>query len=75
MDNMEQDYEARPELDRYEADGIDDDMQNELSAQGRMAAEIDLDEQDRRQVAMGTRRPRAFMDDEFDDDQDEILHN
>ena len=75
MDNMEQDYEARPELDRYEADGLDDEQQMELSAQGRMAAEVELDERERRQMAMGQRRPRAFLDDEFDDDQDELLHN
>jgi len=75
MDNMEQDYEARPELDMYEADGVDNLEQNELDLQGRMAAEVELDERERRQMQMGQRRPRAFMDDEFDDDQDEILHN
>ena len=25
MENMEQDYEQRPELDRYEQDGLDDE--------------------------------------------------
>jgi DNA replication licensing factor MCM2 len=31
MDNMEQDYEANPVLDNYEAIGIDEDDQIELS--------------------------------------------
>lgn len=31
MDDMERDYEARPELDNYEMDGLDEDDQNELS--------------------------------------------
>ena len=43
-DNMENDYEARPELDNYEAQGIDDIIQqNELSMEGRIEVERRLD--------------------------------
>jgi DNA replication licensing factor MCM2 len=43
MDGMEADYQARPEMDRYENEGIDDDYDlNELSAQGRMLVDEDL---------------------------------
>lgn len=43
-DNMENDYEARPELDNYEAQGIDDIIQqNELSMEGRLEVERRLD--------------------------------
>ena len=38
MENMEKDYEARDDLDHYEAQGIDDlvDANQELSLEGRM---------------------------------------
>jgi hypothetical protein len=40
MENIEDDYEARPELDRYEQRGLDDQIvQNELSLDGRKAVE------------------------------------
>lgn len=43
-DNMEGDYEARPELDNYEAQGMDDIIQqNELSMEGRVEVERRLD--------------------------------
>ena len=43
MDGMEADYQARPEMDRYENEGIDDDYDlNELSAQARMHVDEDL---------------------------------
>jgi hypothetical protein len=35
MDQYENDYEARPELDRYENKGIDEGEQNELDILGR----------------------------------------
>ena len=47
-DNMENDYEARPELDNYEAQGIDDIIQqNELSMEGRIEVERRLDQDER----------------------------
>ena len=43
-DNMENDYEARPELDNYEAQGMDDIIQqNELSMEGRIEVDRRLD--------------------------------
>lgn len=36
---MYRDYERKDELDRYEADGIDDDDQEELDYDGRREAE------------------------------------
>jgi DNA replication licensing factor MCM2 len=72
MDDMERDYEARPELDNYEMDGLDEDDQNELSMNQRMNVDKRLEQEDRlRQLG---RRPGALMDEEFDED-DEVLHN
>jgi DNA replication licensing factor MCM2 len=72
MDDMEKDYEERPELDRYEMDGLDDDDQNELSMGERMQVDKRLDQEERmRQLG---RRPGALMDEEYDED-DEMLHN
>jgi DNA replication licensing factor MCM2 len=72
LDNMEQDYEERPELDRYEEDGLDDDDQNELSLEGRMQVDKRLD-QEARMRQLG-RRPGALMDEEYEED-DEMLQN
>ena len=67
---MDRDYEHRPELDRYDARGIDDQLQQELSLDGRAHAEEDLNQQDRYRAA--GRRPNAFManDDDFDDEEE-----
>ena len=72
MDDMEKDYEARPELDNYEMDGLDEDDQQELSMNARMNIDNRLEQEDRlRQLG---RRPGALMDEEFDE-EDEVLHN
>lgn len=72
MDDMERDYEARPELDRYEMDGIDEDDQQELSMNERMNVDRRLDQEERmRQLG---RRPGALIEEEFDE-EDEVLHN
>jgi len=48
MENMEDDYQVRPELDRYEARGIDDQIvQNELSMDARREIDEKLDREDR----------------------------
>ena len=67
---MDRDYEHRPELDRYDARGIDDQLQQELSLDGRAHAEEELNQQDRYRAA--GRRPNAFManDDDFDDEEE-----
>jgi len=46
MENMEQDYENNVQLDHYENQGIDDDKQDELSYNQRMAVEQRLDQQE-----------------------------
>lgn len=67
---MDRDYEHRPELDRYDAQGIDDQLQQELSLDGRAQAEEELNQQDRYRAA--GRRPNAFManDDDFEDEEE-----
>lgn len=72
LENMDRDYEHRPELDRYDARGIDDQLQQELSLDGRAHAEEDLAQQDRYRQA--GRRPNAFMANDDDlDDEEEVL--
>jgi len=44
MENMEQDYERNVQLDHYENQGIDDDKQEELSYNQRIAVEERLDQ-------------------------------
>jgi len=72
---MERDYEARPELDRYENDGLDNEDQNELDFLGRQAVEQQLNYEEHKGNQRRARIPGAFMDDEYDDDQDEVMHN
>ena len=72
MENIEADYLANPHLDRYEERGIDDQiLHNELSAGARAEVEERLERDDR--LRMAGRRPGAFMDDEYEEDQDEVL--
>jgi hypothetical protein len=72
MENIEADYEARPELDRYEDRGIDNQIiQNELSLDGRREVEERLEREER--FRMAGRRPGAFIDDEYEEDQDEVM--
>jgi hypothetical protein len=71
MDNMEQDYEERPELDRYDLDQLDDEEQNELSMAGRMQVDEQLNREER--MHQLGRRPGALMDEE-DEDDEEILN-
>jgi hypothetical protein len=56
------DYEARPELDRYEMDGIDDEEQAILDIETRRQAELEIERQ-RRNAQRVERRPAAFMSD------------
>ena len=53
------DYRAIPELDRYEAEGLDEnDDLSELSMNDRMAAESEMRKRDRDEmVASGRMRP------------------
>lgn len=70
---MEKDYEARPELDIYEAQGIDDLVgADELSQEGRMEVDRRLDQEERLRQNMQGRRPGALLDDE--DEEDELVN-
>ena len=72
MENMEKDYEAKPELDRYESEGIDDEGdQAELGYQQRREIERQMDQEARMRAQKG-RRAGAFMDDEEYSEDDEI---
>lgn len=48
-DNLENDYRAMPELDRYEADNLDDEDYDLMSEGDRQAAEAELRRRDREQ--------------------------
>ena len=69
---MEDDYNAVPELDNYEAQGIDDLVQSELSLEGRAEVDRKLEQEQRLQANMQGRRPGALMDNE-DDEEDELI--
>jgi len=64
LEDMEKDYEAKPELDRYESDGIDDEGDHaELGYQQRRELERQMAQEERMRAQKG-RRAGAFMDDE-----------
>lgn len=46
-DNLENDYRAMPELDRYEANDLDDEDYDQMSEGDRRAAEVELRRRDR----------------------------
>jgi len=52
MENMEQDYERNVQLDHYENQGIDDDKQEELSYNQRIAVEERLDHRNRFRICV-----------------------
>ena len=70
MENMEQDYQARPELDQFEDVGMDDDDHQELSYGARQEVDRRLNAEDRIKMLAGNRKmPGAFAEDmEGDDD-------
>lgn len=75
-ENMEADYEARPELDRYDDVGIDDaEGQVELSMHQRMEINRRLEQEERIRANMQGRKAAALMDDEYDEDDNEIINN
>ena len=75
MDNMEADYQAKSEMDRYENEGIDDENDlNELSVQGRMLVDQDLERREQG-TRYGNRRAGAFAHDEYEEDDEERMAN
>ncbi len=66
------DYEAKPELDRYESEGLDDEGEHaELGYEQRREVERQLDQETRMRARKGA-RAGAFMDDEEYSENDEI---
>ena len=66
------DYQEKPELDRYEADGLDDEGDHaELDYQQRREIERNMD-QDARMRQQRGRRAGAFMDDNEYSENEEI---
>lgn len=74
-EHMDEDYEARPELDNYDGFGIDDQRQQELNINDRLEVDERLDREQRMREAMQGRRAAALMDDEFEDDEEGMLDN
>lgn len=82
-DSRVSDYASKPELDRYDDTAIDDEDQDEISAEARRKAEYVMSRRDRREGAgkkagraSGRRRAPAFLDDDLDDEdgmEDEAL--
>lgn len=73
MEEMERDYEARPELDYYEGAGLDDADQEELSANARREVDAAMDNDQRRRDNMQRRVPGALLDGEFDNEEEEMM--
>lgn len=46
MNNIEDDYKAVPELDEYEAEGIDEEDVDEIDPEARHLADRELDERE-----------------------------
>lgn len=72
MENMEDDYKPDERLDHYDDVGIDDQLVDELSAEGRAEVERKLDQEARLRENMQGRRAAALMDNE-DDEEDELV--
>jgi hypothetical protein len=66
------DYDAKPELDRYESEGLDDEGdQAELGYEQRREVERQLDQEKRLRARKGG-RAGAFLEDEEYSENDEI---
>ena len=67
---MEADYNNVAELDQYDDVGIDNENQEELSVNERIEVDRRLAQEDRMRANMQGRRPGAFLDDEFENDEE-----
>ena len=67
---MEADYNQVAQLDQYDDVGIDNEGQEELSVNERNEVDRRLAQEDRMRANMQGRRPGAFMDDEFENDEE-----
>eukprot|EP00347_Sterkiella_histriomuscorum_P014795 403359496 len=72
LDGMEDDYKAKPELDQYEAEGLDEEEQVELDPHLRRKVDQELNQQDRivqREKKLNQRRlPAALESEELNDE-------
>ncbi|XP_041080079.1 DNA replication licensing factor mcm2 [Polyodon spathula] len=69
-DGMERDYRAIPELDQFEAEGLDDDEDlSELSPGARAAAEEAMKRRDRERGLSGRMRRGLLYDSEDEDEE------
>lgn len=68
-DDMENDYRAIPELDRYDPEMVDDSVYSDISMSERVAAEREMHQRDR---AKGVHRDARDLFYEQGDDEDEI---
>lgn len=68
-DEMERDYQAMPELDRFEEEGIDDNGElSDLSMSERMAAEREMRKRDREEMAATGRMRRGLLYEDSDEE-------
>ncbi len=58
------DYLRNDELDQYEQEGIDDEVENQYDQDARMKAERELEQRDRQQMGRSRRMPGALRDDD-----------
>uniref|UniRef100_A0A7S0RHF6 DNA replication licensing factor MCM2 n=1 Tax=Pyramimonas obovata TaxID=1411642 RepID=A0A7S0RHF6_9CHLO len=75
LENMQGDYEARPHLDRYESEGLGEEIDDDDDPDARLRAERALNQRDRREQSLrgtgqGRRLPGIFGAD-GDDEEDE----
>jgi DNA replication licensing factor MCM2 len=72
IENMEDDYQQKPELDKYESEGLDDDGDHaNLNYEERRELEKRMDLEARAKAQRG-RRAGAFMDDDEYSEADDV---
>lgn len=63
MENMENEYNAIPGLDKYESDDLDEEDYSQMSMEARREAEREINERDRDNIAKQRRVPVAMLQD------------
>ena len=73
MENMEKDYEPKPELDDYEEEGLDEGEYSEMDAEERKKADEEMYKRDVERMKESGRLPRAVIDEyEFSDEEEQL---
>jgi hypothetical protein len=62
------DYQEKPELDKYENEGLDDDDQDELSYAERRRADVEMNKLNQRERMLKSRQPGAFNYGDFSEE-------